>query len=264
MDTSPSSTNQPNEVSARLEQLLRDVQKNTSLIRTEVRREAQRVIFESDARNYLYEKLNPPVHIGARGTWACNFQVLSFIIDKILDPAVSNPNIVELGSGVSTAWIGLALKQNGNGRLHSVEHDATYQARTESILSEVGAEEFVQMHFAPMTNNYRHMNAIQDQWYALSWIQTMDSDIDLLFVDGPPSVFGEGIRTPAYPELFSKLANHAIVIIDDIQRDDERRTITYWQQHANENDAQLTHLCDVGESGVFEHQTRIHRPSISD
>lgn len=255
MEPSPPPAPQDTASAALVEQLFSEVRKNTSLIRTEIRREAQRVIFESDAREYLYKRLRPPVHIGARGTWACNFQVLAYLVDEILAPELIEPTIVELGSGVSTAWLGLCIKAKGSGRLYSLEHDPFYHRHSQSVVEQVGVAKGTQVVLAPMEDVDP---AIEDltgnpQWYGHAWLERTVKSIDVLFVDGPPSTFGPGVRAAAYPVLGSRLTDGALVVLDDVHRTDEQQIVQMWTSHARSTGAELTHVATVGESAVFRH-----------
>ncbi|MHC5560399.1 class I SAM-dependent methyltransferase [Kocuria sp. U4B] len=255
MEPSPPPASQDTVSAARVEQLFTEVQKNTSLVRTDIRREAQRVIFESDAREYLYDRLRPPVHIGARGTWACNFQVLAYLVDEILRPELTNPTIVELGSGVSTAWLGLCVKEKGSRRIYSLEHDPIYHRHTHSVVEQVGVADDTQVVLAPMEDVDP---AIKDltgnaQWYGRAWLERTVTSIDVLFVDGPPSTFGPGVRAAAYPVLSSRLTDGALVVLDDVHRADEQQVVQMWTSHAHSTGAELTHVATVGESAIFWH-----------
>ena len=47
--------------------------------------------------------------------------------------------------------------------------------------------------------------------------------IDLLIVDGPPGSKNPEARMPACAEFIAKLSPKAIIVIDDVNRDGERR-----------------------------------------
>ena len=54
------------------------------------------------------------------------------------------------------------------------------------------------------------------------------TDIDLLIVDGPPGSTGTRARFPAYPLLSERLAPSALILVDDLQRSDERAVVDAW------------------------------------
>jgi hypothetical protein len=70
-------------------------------------------------------------------------------------------------------------------------------------------------------------------WYAGSALGGLpESGIELLLVDGPPG-YGEGMalsRYPALPALAERLAPGALVVLDDAQRDGERRILDAWER----------------------------------
>lgn len=255
MDTPSSPAPRDAPSAADVEQLRKEIRENSSSVRTEIRREAQRVIFENDAREYLYGRLRPPAHIGARGTWACNFQILAFLTDEILKPQLRDPVIVELGSGVSTAWLGLCVKQKGNGKVYSFEHDPSYCQHTRWVLEQVGVIDDVEIVLAPMKDVDPEINSLtgNPHWYARDWLNRPVAGVDVLFVDGPPSTFGPGARAAAYPMFFAHLSDGALVILDDIHRSDEQNDVQMWKEYARSAGAALTDVATIGESAVFRH-----------
>lgn len=70
-----------------------------------------------------------------------------------------------------------------------------------------------------------------DRWYSIDPIlEALDGDkIDLLLIDGPK---GKGTisRYPALPELHEHLADEAIVILDDAQREPEQECAARWER----------------------------------
>jgi hypothetical protein len=53
-------------------------------------------------------------------------------------------------------------------------------------------------------------------------------EIDLLLVDGPPGSAGTQARYPALPVLSDRLADGAIVVLDDFSRADETTIVERW------------------------------------
>ena len=70
------------------------------------------------------------------------------------------------------------------------------------------------------------------QWYAQRALRSLPRRIDLLLVDGPPAVEPEIelSRYPALPALAERLAPDATVVLDDIDRRGELRTLDAWQR----------------------------------
>jgi predicted O-methyltransferase YrrM len=73
-----------------------------------------------------------------------------------------------------------------------------------------------------------------DRWYSAEPIlKALDGDqIDLLLIDGPK---GKGTisRYPALPELYEHLAQDAVVILDDAQREPEQECVARWERCTN-------------------------------
>jgi hypothetical protein len=66
-------------------------------------------------------------------------------------------------------------------------------------------------------------------WYAADQCYDLH-DIAMLLVDGPPGHTASCARDPALPLLRTRLAPGALVVLDDTNRADERRTLEHWQQ----------------------------------
>jgi Mrp family chromosome partitioning ATPase len=59
-------------------------------------------------------------------------------------------------------------------------------------------------------------------WYEVAAIRDL-KNIDLLIIDGPPGSKNPEARYPALQQFKDKLSASAIVIIDDVHRDGERK-----------------------------------------
>jgi hypothetical protein len=65
-------------------------------------------------------------------------------------------------------------------------------------------------------------------WYALTGLPA-PLEIDMLVIDGPPETTGPLARYPAGPALFPKLAQGAVVFLDDAMRDTETEILQRWK-----------------------------------
>jgi predicted O-methyltransferase YrrM len=74
----------------------------------------------------------------------------------------------------------------------------------------------VDVRVAPLTP---HASGVE--WYDVAQLADL-SNIDLLFIDGPPGSKNDRARHPALAECLSKLSPRAIVVIDDAGRDGEK------------------------------------------
>ena len=135
--------------------------------------------------------------------------------------------ILEMGSGVSTVVAGYMLQRNGHGRIISLEHSQGFVAAAAEVVTQHGLDEYVQVIHAPLTALMIGDDSYQ--WYDRGVLHMLDHrPIDLLFVDGPPGFIGKLARYPALPVLYDYLAQHAIVILDDADREDEKIIASKW------------------------------------
>jgi hypothetical protein len=68
------------------------------------------------------------------------------------------------------------------------------------------------------------------RWYDKDLLrhEIVSQKVDVLIVDGPPAKTGDEVRCPAIPVFFDRLANQAIVLVDDAGRPEERATVRRW------------------------------------
>ena len=134
--------------------------------------------------------------------------------------------VLETGTGASTIAIAASLKRNGSGHLWSLEHLPRYADATRRLLDTYGLGAWVTVFDAPLVDTV--LPAGTWPWYDISTL-TLSGPIELLFVDGPPGDTAAMARYPAVPVLRERLSPHAVVILDDATRRDERRSIERWQ-----------------------------------
>ncbi|MDQ3729625.1 MAG: class I SAM-dependent methyltransferase [Actinomycetota bacterium] len=137
--------------------------------------------------------------------------------------------IVELGAGISTTVIGRLLAERG-GTLTTIEHDPDWSAIVSGQLEREGLAGTVKLLGAPLEPHPETWDGAP--WYSLDAIASLSDSIELLLVDGPPG-YREGMahsRYPALPALAGRLAPHALVMLDDANREPEREIVERWQQ----------------------------------
>ncbi len=155
--------------------------------------------------------------------WASSPDLLTAILARI---KARKPELVlELGSGVSTLVAAYALQAQGAGRLLALEHDEQVAATTTRLLAEHQLTAVATVAHAPLEPVV--VQGRERLWYAREPLQDIGA-IDLLIVDGPPGVDGELARYPALPLLMDRLSADAVIIVDDGDRDEERRTVALW------------------------------------
>lgn len=139
--------------------------------------------------------------------------------------------IVETGSGASTLVIADALRQNGSGKLISLEHLQFYADKTRQTLLDENLTAWVDLRVNQLEAwNGEHLNPSDadkpSRWYALNLHNI--NNIDLLIVDGPPGNTCLFARYPALPAFFDRLSPNAEVWMDDANRQEEKDITEEW------------------------------------
>lgn len=148
--------------------------------------------------------------------------------------------VVELGSGVSTCWIALALRAfDVPGKLVSLEHLAQFHQQTRLQLRACGVEHLADVRLAPLSE----VTFEEETW---SWYQASAwhdlEGCDLLVVDGPPGRTGPLARYPAVLLLRRILSPDATIVLDDYNRPDEQEIVARWRrQHPSWSFNALAH-----------------------
>jgi hypothetical protein len=150
--------------------------------------------------------------------------VLLLLVQKFL---TLRPTLaIECGSGASTLFLALAAQQYGvNSRLVSLEHDLGYAEGTRALLKEHGVGHLVDVRHAPLTST--PLPDHTGPWYDPAAFEDLH-DIGLAFVDGPPGDVGPQARYPMVPLLRDRLASSCAILLDDMNRADERGVGERW------------------------------------
>lgn len=119
---------------------------------------------------------------------------------------------VELGSGTST----LVLAKSGAKKIISLDHSEEFGAQTRSMLGthKVRGVEIRIHELESYPSGYK--------WYDKSTLKGL-AKIDLLVIDGPPSSTNPDARYPAFEHLIPLLSPNATIILDDADREEERK-----------------------------------------
>jgi predicted O-methyltransferase YrrM len=153
-------------------------------------------------------KLTAPIP-PSRG-WAASPDFLLTLsqIAKINRPKLT----VELGSGVST----LVLAKSGARKIISFDHTIEFGEQTRKMLIAHGVRgvdvRIEELESYP--SGYR--------WYSKKSLKGL-AKIDLLVIDGPPSSTNPDARYPAIEHLLSLLSPQATIVLDDVDRPEERK-----------------------------------------
>jgi predicted O-methyltransferase YrrM len=200
---------------------LRALHSKVSKKSDQINREIQKVTFENKKQSMIayrqteafiqlsnlmqFKSAIPPTR-----SWAASPDLLLLISETVKKnkPAL----VVELGSGVST----LVCAKSGARKVISIDNSEQYGGKTRDLLKEHKVRG-VEIRIAPL-----RPYANGSEWYEVSVLKDLKK-IDLLIVDGPPGSKNPEARYPALREFKDKLSAKAIVIIDDVNRDGERK-----------------------------------------
>ncbi len=177
----------------------------------------------SEAILALTMALKPEVPLPVFSGWAVHPTLARLLVTTVFEQRPGM--IVECGSGISTLVFAYAVRTLGHGSVVSLEHDPVYAEQTRSWLRVHGVSAWAQVLTVPLVPH--RLNGHQWRWYDLTTVQ-FPAPIDLLFVDGPPGGLQRLSRYPAGPLLAQRLANEAIMILDDVHRFDERAIVSRW------------------------------------
>lgn len=181
-----------------------------------------RIYAQLEALNWLSGALKLSGSLPPLRGWAASPDVLLKLHEHI---RFKKPKVVvECGSGSSTLVIADALRQNGAGRLISLDHSPEFAGKTRELLKREGLLEWVDLRIADLEPwDGQHLNDGSQEvvkWYAQSTANNVHN-IDLLFVDGPPGTTCKFARYPALPVFADRLSPGAQVWMDDTVRQEE-------------------------------------------
>lgn len=186
-----------------------------------LRRDVQRDV---SALLSLYATVPATGPLPAPGGWAATPETLLSLVHEVMT-APGHPLVVECGSGTSTVWTALALRARGGGKVIALEHESGYAEITRRQLARLDLSEFAEVRDAPLEEVTTAAGTTL--WYAADALSDL-ADVTLVFVDGPPGSLGPNARFPALPLLASRLAPGAVVVLDDIDREDEQEIERKW------------------------------------
>jgi len=186
--------------------ITRDIQK----LSLENKKNSMIAYRQAEAFTQLTNLLDFKAAIPATRSWAASPDLLLTIseIVKKNKPGL----VVELGSGIST----LVAAKSGARKIISIDNSDAWGAKTVALLKEHKVRG-VDVRIAPL-----RPYANGSEWYDLDAIKDLKK-IDLLIVDGPPGSKNPEARYPALQQFKDKLSPAAIVVIDDVNREGERK-----------------------------------------
>lgn len=185
--------------------------------RSDVRRQVESLL-------WLQGRLDREHPLPPTGGWAASPDLLVEIV-RLVDERPPRV-VVEFGSGVSTLVIAQQLRAFGAGRLISFDHDPAFASQTRRRLKDAGLDDYAVVIDAPL-GEVPLGDAVWD-WYQLP-DGAIDGSVDLVVVDGPPSIEGRLSRYPALPVLAERLGQGAVILVDDGGRLDEQEMVRRWE-----------------------------------
>lgn len=162
-------------------------------------------------------------------SWSLRFTNLHAVME-ILDERQPQ-TIVEFGSGISTLLLAAWLRERGQGRLISFDHDESWAKCTKFRLEQNGLASWVSIVCAPLVETASFGRA--SLWYNADQELSNLSDVGLVVVDGPPRNSSNGAlaRLPAFVKMYSALADDCWIVLDDMIRADEQEIVNIWTAH---------------------------------
>lgn len=177
---------------------------------------------EVEALMQLYSDLEPRWVMPSLGRWALDARSALHLRQLVEDKKPKR--IVEFGGGSSTVWLAY-LCEKIDAELISIDHHPTFHQRTRDALERHGLSGVVDTRLGELEDY--ELDGESFSWYARSSYRDL-TDIDMLFIDGPPSTTGSLARYPALPLLQDALSPAALVLLDDADRADEMTTLERW------------------------------------
>lgn len=191
-----------------------------------------RLYAQLESLSWLQQRLKIKGQLPPLRGWATSPDVLLRLHAHIM--ATRPQVIVEFGSGASTLVIADALRQNGTGKLISIEHSDHYGAQTLGTLQAERLEGWVDLRIGDLEPWVsEHLNPEDAEkpsyWYPKESLADIEN-LDLLWVDGPPGATCQFSRYPALPALANKLSTHAEIWMDDTIRQEEKDICERWSK----------------------------------
>lgn len=139
--------------------------------------------------------------------------------------------VVELGSGYSTLVVAAWMREQGTGKVVSFDHDRDWAEITRFYLQKHGLRRFAYVHCAGLSRQACLGHELN--WYTIAEeALTALPTVDLLVVDGPPA--GEPgahlSRLPAMICFYDRLAEDAVIFLDDGNRAGEIEVVKIWSE----------------------------------
>lgn len=180
---------------------------------------------QTEAALALYASLRPQGPIPPMGGSTASADVSRILAMYVFD---KKPRcVLELGSGVSTLWMALAMRQQEHGRIISLDHEAEFAAITSSQLQSHGLAAYAEIIHAPLEYSKA------GYWYRMKEVDISPRQVDMLFIDGPPAYKRDHkhARYPALDILKPYLAQGCLIAVDDAGRKGQIEVCREWEKN---------------------------------
>ena len=158
------------------------------------------------------------------GEWALSPLGIYAMVQTIL--ADEAEVVLECGSGTSTIWFGMAVRESGVGHVWALEHDKRFLEKTRSEVARHGLDDFVSVLDAPLCP-VDGESPDAGVWYSKEFLDRLSGPIDVLLVDGPPAG-SEGQRDHVLSVVRDSLRPGAWIFVDDMVRPREKAMVANW------------------------------------
>jgi len=147
-------------------------------------------------------------------------------LEEVLIKGISTKGVIlECGTGLTTILLGLICEKT-QATLYSLENNYDWSAHVKKYLNRLKLNQ-VHVQLAPIKKFGEF------DWYNFDET-AMPSEIDLVVCDGPPASTVGG-RYGLMPLLGDRIAIGGIILVDDVNREDERLAIDKWGKNRNFN-----------------------------
>ena len=192
--------------------------------KVEIKKEIKQTFRQLEALQNLNAVLPVNDVLPATRVWAASPDLLVVLVDLVITERPSL--IVECGSGASTLWLALAMRRfEIDGRIIALDHDPVFGGKTRDFLARHGVSDLAEVRDAPLESF--SLEGETYSWYARQAWEDL-TEIDLLFVDGPPATTGHQARYPALPLLAGSLSPIATAVLDDLVVPDMQKVLQRW------------------------------------
>lgn len=216
------------------EHLKRAGEENVGKIKHELDKAQDHLYTQLESLTWLQQRLKIQGRLPPLRGWATSPDVLLHLHEHVM--AARPRLVVEFGSGASSLVIADALRQNGFGKLMSLEHSERYGGLTRESLRREYLDQWVDLRIGelePWTGQHLGRQEGQEDealhWYPIRLLEGLEG-IDMVLVDGPPGKTCQYARYPALPAVAERLGSEATVWMDDTNRQDEKDICEDWAQ----------------------------------